>query len=249
MRFQVDLHTHTVACSHAYSTLGEYVEQAVDTGISMFATTDHGPDLADGPHKWHFSNLTVVPRIIRNVAVLRGIEANITEDGCLDIEDYIREKLDIVLAALHSNYTPTNEKEHTRLLIKVIESGKVDILAHPGARLYPIDYEEVLACAKEHNVAIEINASTSVNARFGSHDNCVKIAKIAARLGNAISLGSDAHIASFLGCFDESIKVLEDAELGYENVINTSPAKVLDFLESRGHAPIKELREYFTPFK
>ena len=167
MRFQVDLHTHTVACSHAYSTLGEYVEQAVDTGISMFATTDHGPDLADGPH----------------------------------------------------------------------------------ARLYPIDYEEVLACAKEHNVAIEINASTSVNARFGSHDNCVKIAKIAARLGNAISLGSDAHIASFLGCFDESIKVLEDAGLGYENVINTSPAKVLDFLESRGHAPIKEMREYFTPFQ
>lgn len=248
MRFQVDLHTHTIASTHAYSTLSEYVEQAVDTGIAMFAMTDHGPGLSDAPHKWHFNNLSVIPRVIRGVAVLRGIEANIMEDGSLDIEDSIRGKLDIVLAALHSNYTPTNEKEHTRLLLKVIESGKVDVLSHPGARVYPIDYEEVLACAKEYNVAIEINGSTSVNARFGSHDNCVKIAKIAARLGNVISLGSDAHIASYLGCFDESIRVLEEAGLGYENVINTSPAKVLDFLESRGHSPIKELRELFTPF-
>lgn len=249
MRFQVDLHTHTVASDHAYSTLREYVLQAIDTGINMIATTDHGPSLPDAPHPWHFVNLKVVPRIIHNVAILRGIEANITADGDLDIDDFIREKLDIVLAGFHPNYQPTTKEEHTRLMIKVIESGKVDIISHPGSVNYPIDMETVLACAKENNVAIEINSSSSVNTRMGSHGNCVEIAKIAARLGNTISLGSDSHISYFLGCFDESVKVIEEAGLGYANVINTSPVRVLDFLESRGHAPITELREFFTPFQ
>ena len=62
MQFPVDLHTHTVASYHAYSTIVEYVHQAKLCGIKMFATTDHGPSLEDAPHVWHFGNLKVVPR-------------------------------------------------------------------------------------------------------------------------------------------------------------------------------------------
>ena len=41
---------------------------------------------------------------------------------------------------------------------------------------------------------------------------------------------------------------IEEAGMGYDQVLNTSPAKVLDFLESRGHAPIESLRSFFTPY-
>ncbi|SPT69456.1 Probable phosphatase YcdX [Anaerobiospirillum thomasii] len=248
MRFLVDLHTHTLASDHAYSTLGEYINYAHDTGIQMFATTDHGPDLEDAPYYWHFGNLRVVPRVVNDVAILRGIEANITASGDIDIEDFIRERLDIVLAGFHPNLTPTTKEEHTRLMIKVIESGKVDIITHPGSVNYPIDYEAVLNAALKHNVAIEINSSSSVNTRAGSHDNCVAIARLAKEIGNTISLGSDAHIAYFLGNFEESEKVIEEAEMGYDKIINTSPIKVLEFLESRGHKPIEELKEFFIKF-
>ena len=77
MQFPVDLHTHTVASYHAYSTIVEYVHQAKLCGIKMFATTDHGPSLEDAPHVWHFGNLKVVPRIsadfLQNIILPRKI--------------------------------------------------------------------------------------------------------------------------------------------------------------------------------
>lgn len=249
MRFLVDLHTHTVASDHAYSTIMDYFNYASEIGVQMFACTDHGPAVPDAPHKWHFRNLRVVPHIVKDVAMLRGVEANIMPSGGLDVEDEILQRLDIVLAGFHPNYTPTTKEEHTRLMIDVIKSGKVDVITHPGNPAYPIDIEAVLTCAKEHNVAIELNSSSSVNTRMGSHHNCVEVARMAKKIGNIIALGTDAHFVTYLANFDESIRVIEEAEMGYDNILNTSPAKVLDFLESRGHEPIASLRRFFTPYE
>ncbi len=40
--YPVDLHMHTVASTHAYSTLSDYIAQAKQKGIKLFAITDHG---------------------------------------------------------------------------------------------------------------------------------------------------------------------------------------------------------------
>lgn len=248
MRFLVDLHTHTVASAHAYSTINEYVQQADKSGISMFATTDHGPDLEDGAMPWHFGNLRVIPHVIDNIAVLRGVEANVRADGTIDLDNYYLKRLDIVLAGFHPNLPPQDEDTNTKLLIKVIESGKVDIVTHIGNPMYPIKFREVMECAKANNVAIELNSSSGINTRRGSHPNCVKVAALAKEIGNVVSLGSDAHVCYFLGNFREAEAVIEEAELSYTQIINTSPVKVLDFLESRGHAPIESLRNFFVPF-
>lgn len=246
MRFLVDLHTHTVASDHAYSTINDYVLQAQKNGIAMFATTDHGPDVPDAPHPWHFGNLRVIPHVVDNIAILRGVEANLRADGTIDLEDYILDRLDIVLAGFHPSLDPTTEADHTEIVKKVIASGKVDIITHLGNPKYPVDISAVCECAKEHNVAIELNSSSGINTRFGSHDNCVKVAKIANEVGNIIALGSDAHVCYFLGNFKEAEQVIEEAGIRYDKVINTSPMKVLDFLESRGHKPIESLHNLFT---
>ena len=81
---------------------------------------------------------------------------------------------------------------------------------------------------------------------MGSHENCVTIGKLVSKIGNTVSLGSDAHIAYFLGCFEESLKVIAESGIREDQIINTSPLKVLNFLESRGHAPITELRNHFS---
>lgn len=245
MKYCVDLHTHTIASDHAYSTIAEYARQAQSCGIKMFATTDHGPDLSDAPHLWHFNNLKVVPRLIDGVAVLRGIEANITAQGGIDIPKRTRDGLDIILAGFHPNLAPQNEAEHTRLLLEIIRSGEVDVITHPGSVNYPFDYERVLLCAKEYGVAIEINSSSDVNTRRGSYENCVKIAKMAKKIGNIIALGTDAHICYYLGNFAHSQMVLDEAQIEEDQILNTSPLKILDFLESRGHRRIDELRDCF----
>lgn len=48
--YPVDLHMHTVASTHAYSTLSDYIAEAKRKGIKLFAITDHGPDMEDTPH-------------------------------------------------------------------------------------------------------------------------------------------------------------------------------------------------------
>jgi len=48
---------HTIASTHAYSTLRDDTQQAQTYGIKLLAITDHGPDMADAPHYWHFANM------------------------------------------------------------------------------------------------------------------------------------------------------------------------------------------------
>lgn len=79
--YPVDLHMHTVASTHAYSTLHDYIAEAKRKGIKLFAITDHGPDMADAPHYWHFINMRIWPRLVEGVGILRGIEANIKNTG------------------------------------------------------------------------------------------------------------------------------------------------------------------------
>lgn len=247
MQFFIDLHTHTLASYHAYSTVGECIHYAKDNGIKMFATTDHGPSLPDAPHSWHFNNLRVIPRVCEGVAVLRGIEANIDEKGGIDATPHQLENvLDIVLAGLHPCNPPSNKDAHTKMYLNAIKSGCVDIITHPGCAAYPFDYEQVLVEAKKHGVAIEINSSSDVNTRHGSHDNCIEIAKLAKKIGNIISVGSDAHVCYYMCKFAPALEILKAADIKEDQIINSSCNKVLDFLEhTRVHAPIPELRDYF----
>ena len=240
MKYLVDTHTHTVASTHAYSTLQEYIAMAKQKGVKLFATTDHGPDMADAPHFWHFVNLRVIPRVVDGVGILRGIEANIkNEQGEIDFfGDYLAE-LDIVLAGFHEPvFAPTNEATHTKALINCIKSGNVDIITHPGNPSYPIDIEAVAKAAAEYNVALEINNSSFLTSRKGSEHNCLAIAKAVKNAGGLLVMGSDSHIAYNLGDFEQAITIVEQAEFPRERLLNRSPEALLAFLSGRGHGAL-----------
>lgn len=49
MKLIADLHTHTLASAHAYSTVTENTVQAEKTGLKIMAVTDHGPQMEDAP--------------------------------------------------------------------------------------------------------------------------------------------------------------------------------------------------------
>lgn len=79
--YPVDLHMHTVASTHAYSTLSDYIAEAKRKGIKLFAITDHGPDMEDAPHHWHFINMRIWPRLVDGVGycvALRRISRTLT---------------------------------------------------------------------------------------------------------------------------------------------------------------------------
>jgi putative hydrolase len=94
MRLLADLHTHTVASGHAFSTVTELAHAAASKGLELIAFTDHGPSVPGGAHPWYFWNSKVVPSVIDGVIVLRGCEANVADtDNGIDLPDAVLKKV------------------------------------------------------------------------------------------------------------------------------------------------------------
>ena len=53
MKLAADMHTHTVASTHAYSTITENCRAAAELGLRALAITDHYLAMPDSPHEWH----------------------------------------------------------------------------------------------------------------------------------------------------------------------------------------------------
>ncbi|MEJ8326178.1 phosphatase [Kosakonia sacchari] len=243
--YPVDLHMHTVASTHAYSTLHDYIAEAKRKGIKLFAITDHGPDMADAPHYWHFVNMRIWPRLVDGVGILRGIEANIKNtEGEIDCTGPMVTSLDLIIAGFHEPVFPPQDKAtHTQAMIATIASGNVHIISHPGNPKFNIDIPAVAAAAAKYGVALEINNSSFVHSRKGSEVNCRAVAAAVRDAGGWVALGSDSHTAFTLGDFSECRKVLDDVGFPEDRILNVSPRRLLDFLESRGMAPIPEFAE------
>lgn len=243
--YPVDLHMHTIASTHAYSTLHDYIAQAKLKGIKLFAITDHGPEMADAPHYWHFVNMRIWPRRVDGIAILRGIEANIKNvAGEIDCFESMYPSLDLVIAGFHSPvFEPQNSAIHTQAMIATMASGKVHIISHPGNPKFPVDIPAIAAAAAKYQVALEINNSSFVSSRIGSESNCRKIAAAVRDAGGWISLGSDSHTAFTLGEFSACRKILDEVNFPEERILNVSPRRVLDFLVARGMPEIPEFAD------
>ncbi|MGG2142534.1 phosphatase [Symbiopectobacterium sp. RP] len=241
--YPVDLHMHTVASTHAYSTLHDYITEAKRKNIRLFAITDHGPDMADAPHYWHFMNMRVWPRLVDGVAILRGIESNIkNRQGDIDCTGIMLEQMDVVIAGFHEPVLPLQDLvTHTEALIATMASGNVHIISHPGNPKYPIDIAAVAQTAAHYDVALELNNSSFMHSRKGSGPNCRAIAEAVPDAGGRLALGSDSHIAFTLGDFTHCERIVQEIDFPQERILNVSPRRVLDFLEQRGRSAIAEL--------
>jgi putative hydrolase len=236
MKIIADLHTHTLASGHAYSTVNELALAAAQAGLHALALTDHGPALPGGPHRYHFCAMRFIPRSIAGVRIFRGVEANILdENGTLDLDQPVLEELDFVMAGLHEHCGFNNDSSsdidlNTKALLAVMDNPRVKCISHPGNPLFPLDYEKVVKRALETGTALEINNSSLSLSRKGSCDNCSKIASLCAEFGAPIMIGSDAHISQGVGVFDDALKIVAEAGIAEKQVINASMERLLRFL-------------------
>lgn len=244
--YPVDLHMHTVASTHAYSTLHDYIAEAKRKGIKLFAITDHGPDMADAPHYWHFVNMRIWPRIVEGVGILRGIEANIKNiAGEIDCTGPMLTSLDFIIAGFHEPvFAPQDKETHTQAMIAAMASGNVHMISHPGNPKFPVDIPAIAAAAAKYQVALEINNSSFVSSRVGSEQNCQAIAAAARDAGGWLALGSDSHTAFTLGEFTECQKILDAVDFPQDRILNVTPRRFLNFLESRGMPSIPEFADF-----
>lgn len=243
MQIEVDIHTHTVASGHAYSTLAENALAASEQKLKLLAITDHGPAMPGAPHAWFFQNMKVIPRAMHSVGILRGTEANIVNrKGELDIEEPLFGCLDIVLASLHEPVIPPASKNiNTDTVINTMASGKIDVFAHGGNPNFPIDTDAVAEAAVAHNVLIEINNSSLTTSRTGSEKNCLFLAEAVAKADGRLIFGSDAHIACNVGKFSACLALVKKINFPVKNILSFSAHKTLEFLKAKDKAGLGEL--------
>ena len=235
MKIEGDTHTHTVACQHAYSTIDENVRYANEIGHRFIAITEHGPKMPCGPHEWFLTNLCrTVPRIMRDIVVIRGCESDVLADGSIDVKKNILEELDWVIASMHQSTLAPNLSydEYTNLWLKIAENPYVDCIGHMGQPTYKCDYETVIKAFAKNNKVVEINNSSFLS-RKGSEENCLEVARLCKKYGVQVVASSDAHIYLNVGRVDKSLAILEEAGFAEDEILNSSYEKFKNYIENK----------------
>lgn len=223
MKILVDLHCHTVASTHAHSTLLENIASAKKKGLEAIAMTNHCPPLEDSAHIYHFTNVSTLPKVIDGFRVFGGCEANILDlEGNLGVSDSLLQKLEIVIASIHNPvYKDMGAKDNTSAYLNALENPYVDIIGHCGNPRCPFDIEKVLKRAKELDKFIEINENTFA-IRPNNISMCKEIAVCAKRLGVGVVVNSDAHIATNVGEVEKAMSILKEINFPEELIVNRS---------------------------
>lgn len=237
MKLRMDIHTHSVASGHAYSTVDENMRWAAEKGMELVALTDHAPGMKDTTGHAYFANLHILPKELHGVKLLRGIELNIMDfDGRVDMDEKVLSRLDLCIASLHVPcIIPGSRKENTRALLKVMENPYVDVIGHPGDPRYDVDYKEVFRHAKETGTILEINNASLIPGGFrdGSQENVKEILRMSMEEGVCVALGSDAHFYTGIGDFSSAEAILREVGFPEELVLNTDPVRFLNSLKKR----------------
>ncbi|MBR3269443.1 MAG: phosphatase [Oscillospiraceae bacterium] len=236
-QFQIlaDLHTHTVASTHAYSTVQEMAAAAAQTGVKLLGITDHGPGSPDSPHLWHFHNYKILPEEISGVKMLYGVEANITDEfGTLDMDAHELSFCQWVIASYHTACvtfprTPELVSQGYRMLC---EHPLVDVIGHPTTDMFPFDYEPVLRRIKESGKLVELNES-SLQWKKGALQNAKTVYAICKKYGIPIVVSTDAHYAGLVGKTPLAEQLLRELDFPRNLIYSLDPAHIIEIAEER----------------
>lgn len=237
MKIVVDSHTHTLASTHAYSTVTELAEAAGKNGMELLAVTDHASGLEDAPPPLHFLNYHVLPRTLHGVKMMYGTELNILDfQGKVDFDRDVLERQDLCIASFHTKCMSVGTREeNTSAFLNVMDHPYVHIIGHPEDGNIPVNFECLVRKAKTRKILIEINNSSLRAAyyRKNTRENLCRILELCREYQTYVVLGTDAHFAGAAGDFRETRELLEQMDFPEELVANASVSRYLELLEER----------------
>ncbi len=220
-----DLHVHS-KWSDGINRVEEMARAALARGYVYLGLTDHSPTLriAHGldPARLErqLAEVAEVNRQVPGLTVLSGSEVDIRRDGSLDWPDELLERLDVVVASIHSGFKDDLETMTGRI-IRAIRHPAVNVIAHPTGRLlgareaYRVDLPRVFAAAAEAGCALELNAFWNRLDLNGPQ------ARLAKQAGAKFSVATDAHQVGQLGMIRFGVAQARRGWLERDDVINT----------------------------
>jgi DNA polymerase (family X) len=198
-----DLHTHTDISDGTMSIKDMALHAKNKFGLDYIAVSDHTKSLhlANGLNEKQLLEQINKIQVLNDVInesmntrfrILSSAEVNILKDGTADIANNILDKLDIVGASIHSNFSLSKDIQ-TERLVEAAKNPSIDILFHPTGRLinkrigYSIDVEKIINTAYETKTVLEINSNYN---RLDLRDEHIRLA---VQSGVKLAINSDAH--------------------------------------------------------
>lgn len=235
MKLEFDIHTHTLASGHAYSTLTENVKRACELGLKAIGISDHAPEMPGSASTLYFYNVPVIPKEIDGVEILMGCELNIMDtDGTVDLAEGLIKRLAYTIASFHPTCIDPMDKESSTLaMINTIRNPLVNIIGHPGDTRYPLDYIAVVNAAIEHNTLLEINENTlnPFAPRTPDMEVLKGIVSECRKRDYPLIMGSDAHFHTAVGNMPNATRLLKELDFPDELIINYSYDRLKEFLK------------------
>ena len=219
-----DLHVHTKD-SDGMNSLEEMAYAAEQKGLKYIALTNHSRSLpvAHGLDEKRFFELNKKIDSFNeksDIKILKGVELEILKDGSLDLKDESLKGLDFVIGAMHQNLN-MNSKELTSRLIKAINSGMINTIAHPTDRIIgqreglKLDFDKVMEACKNNDVLLEIDGYPERS------DLPFDLVKKAKDYSIKFSLGSDSHRTEHLRFLNLAAAIARRGWLEKRDIINT----------------------------
>lgn len=224
-----DLHLHS-NWSDGSAPIEEMMATAQELGHEYCALTDHSPRLtvANGlsPERLR-AQLDVIDELreqFPGLRILTGIEVDILDDGTLDQEPELLERLDIVVASVHSKLK-MDAPAMTRRMVRAVSGGQADVLGHCTGRLVEggrgtrpesqFDAEAVFTACRDNGVAVEINS------RPERRDPPSRLLELALQIGCDFSIDTDAHAPGQLDFLGYGAQRALDAGVPVDRIVNT----------------------------
>ncbi|MET9241742.1 PHP domain-containing protein [Nonomuraea sp. NPDC003709] len=233
-----DLHSHS-DWSDGGSPIEEMAEAARGLGHDYLALTDHSPRLtvAKGLSAERLEHqLDVVAELNERLApfrILTGIEVDINTDGSLDQSPDLLERLDVVVASVHSKLRMDGD-EMTRRMVTAIANPLVDVLGHCTGRVVKaggrrgerrpessFDAELVFEACRQFGVAVEVNS------RPDRLDPPKRLMRLAYEMGCVFAIDSDAHAPGQLDWQHYGCERAARCGIEADRVVNTWPLERL----------------------
>lgn len=234
-------HVHT-RYSDGAATLEEMTKAAIAQGLEYVGFSDHSqsaryangmsPETVLRQHR----EIIEVQRKFPNIRIFKGAEVDILNDGRLDYPDSVLQRLDFVIASVHSGFT-MSEAAMTKRILKALAHPRVTFLGHPTGRLllqrepYAVDMDAVLREAAKLNVVVEINANPmrlDLDWRMMQH---------AKELGVTFSINPDAHRTDGVADVMFGVGIARKGWLERSDVVNTQPAAAITRWLAKRHEP------------
>ncbi len=236
MKNLIDLHTHTVLSSHAFSTVFENINHSKKIGLKYYGVSDHSDGVAGGMHIYAVTNLHVLPKYYEGVHIFKGVEVNIVDnEGRIDVKDEKLKHTDYLIASIHTGpyKVKSTFENNTQAYLNVLDNPRVKILGHIEDERYDCDFDLICAKVSKLNKAIEINNSSLSpnNNRVGAVYRIPKLLEFCLKHQTKIIINSDAHFCLDVGNIDRVLEIIKNINFPEHLIINYHEELIKDLLE------------------